>query len=562
MRSIIERISQRGNPLMIHLTQLLAFLAFLLCLALLSMDYGGPSVRRNFPRLELPIVASVYSALFFLLRPCRYRPVLAALPIYLFYVLYILFFLLLDKTFKLADIGLLPELVGVLPLAHSTLIVSIMLGLFFVYARFVRPANTRVAILGCLPFVMLIWAVYFSPKSYMSLFNTVAVGSSSWSEGRSAGDNGFITMVLYYQARQSIARQGLADIRRDDGYRRRREQMGRYIARHGSGRNIHIIVLESYFDPRDLSGLRFSRSPVHEALDSLVANNRSIFISPVFGGATAQVEFETLCGTPAFGHYESIEFNVFTGSKAYCLPELLRPSGYRLLASNAFKPYMFNGLTAYRGAGFDEIYFPTEYAPDGQSYFSRQTHEELMFDGDFLAQNLEFVTEHIDSGQGGPLLNYAIGIYGHTPHRLVNGQSPRVGVSKRDNGEVDALLQRFINQTYYRTESLAAHLAALMALDPKSLIIVFGDHLPSLGGINSFKELGYLKNRENAARSVPGYIFLDGHPVHFDGLHTYDIENLILDYLTNGGFCKDYDCRTPRKARLQDYREVMAAATK
>lgn len=562
LTQFFEHIRQRSNPLLVHLLQLLIFLAFIKAIAVIGTQYGGTGASRNFLRLEVPVAIVVYATLFFLLRPNRFRPVMAALPIYVFYLFYAVFFVLLDRTFKLADIGLLPELLSVLPFAYSALILSALLAGSVVLAISIRPASALAAALACLPLATLLWAVYFSPKLYLSVFDTLAVGALSWSEGRSARDNGFMTMVLYYQARQSLARQGLADIRRQDGYRLKQEELERYIARHGSGHNVHIIVLESYFDPRDLTGLRFSQSPVHEALDNLVANNRSTLISPVFGGATAQVEFETLCGTPAFGHYESIEFNVFTGSKAYCLPDLLRLSGYRLLASNAFKPHMFNGLTAYRGMGFDEVYFPAEYAPDGRSYFSRKTDDEIMFDGDFLAQNLEFVAAHIKSSRNKPLLNYAIGIYGHTPHRLLSGQSLKVDVSTRDNSAVDSLLEKYVNQTYYRTEALAAHLSALMAMDPKSLIVVFGDHLPPLGGVNSFKELGYLKNLKGAARRVPGYIFMHGHPVRFDSLHTYDIENLILDYLTNGGFCKDYDCHTQRKSRLQDYREVMAAATK
>ncbi|HHO46968.1 MAG TPA: hypothetical protein ENN06_00675 [Desulfobacteraceae bacterium] len=93
-------------------------------------------------------------------------------------------------------------------------------------------------------------------------------------------------------------------------------------------------------------------------------------ISPVFGGATAQAEFELLCGVPAMRELSGVEFNVFTGADTPCLPNILGKSGYHAVATNGFRPDFFNSPNAYEGIGFDKAYYPKEYAPAMESYLS------------------------------------------------------------------------------------------------------------------------------------------------------------------------------------------------
>ena len=54
-----------------------------------------------------------------------------------------------------------------------------------------------------------------------------------------------------------------------------------------------------------------------------------------------------------------IEFNMFTGSKTLCLPEVLSEGGYQTSAGNAFYPDFFNSTNAYEGMGFKGIFYPS-----------------------------------------------------------------------------------------------------------------------------------------------------------------------------------------------------------
>jgi len=276
-------------------------------------------------------------------------------------------------------------------------------------------------------------------------------------------------------------------------------------------------------------------------------------VSPVFGGNTAQAEFEALCGAPALARFSSIEFNLFSGANAHCLPDTLARAGYLTIASNAFRPDFFNERKAYRGIGFGQSHFPNQYYT-GQTYLSNDSGDTFMFDGDLLKQNLAFIRKRLREGR--PLFNYVLGIYGHHPHTLENDREPVVEVRSKNAQAAGPLLTNAINQTYYRTQALADYLDELITLDPDAIVIVFGDHLPLLDhGVDTYRRLGYLG--DGAYTRVRGYLFDRGKPQPFHKLHQYDIPRLILAWLLG----KPFDPAGRSAAQLEkDYLSIMANA--
>ena len=93
-------------------------------------------------------------------------------------------------------------------------------------------------------------------------------------------------------------------------------------------------------------GLTFSQKPVHPDFEKIFKNKGSLSISPVFGGGTAQAEFEVLSGVPAMEKLSGVEFDVFTGAETYGLPALLAKGGYHTMATNAYNPDFFNSINA------------------------------------------------------------------------------------------------------------------------------------------------------------------------------------------------------------------------
>ena len=188
-----------------------------------------------------------------------------------------------------------------------------------------------------------------------------------------------------------------------------------------------------------------------------------------------------------------------------------------------------------------------------------------MFDGVLFSQNLEFIARRIRENPTLPIFNYIIGMYGHTPHDLNNSKRPMV--IKMLGKLHDEGLEKAVNQYYYRTEAIAAFVKGLIAADPKSLIIIVSDHLPSLSGIQTYQELNYLDGTEEATFLNRIYIIENGRPVRQNTIHHYDIPRLILNYATRGKYCQEHACNfttnDPKLAKNNyrtDYLDIMSQA--
>jgi phosphoglycerol transferase MdoB-like AlkP superfamily enzyme len=308
---------------------------------------------------------------------------------------------------------------------------------------------------------------------------------------------------------------------------------------------------------------------VHPDFKQLFGGKMGLSIAPVFGGATAQAEFEVLCGVPAFEKLSSVEFNVFTGSAVNCTPGILQRLGYRTVATNAYKPHFFNAQPAYKGMGFQEAYFPREFTGSNPTYFEAGdvSGEEYMFDGELFEQNLAFVEQHLKEHSGKPLLNYIMTIYGHTPHLLNNVKRPQV--LQVTAARQDEHLLMAANQFYYRTQAIAQFVKKLRTIDPQSLIILAADHVPPLiYGPITYRELGYMGNIENSYYHNRLLILENGKPKTYKTTHHYGIPQIVYDYLTDGHYCRSYACEHIDNRIAQDkshylpqYFQLMAHAS-
>lgn len=516
------------------------YLGFLLSLFVYSfiVERGG-GVHSVFSawRLEIPLLLYLYWYLNLITRPGRWQWLVAGAPIFLVYGTFDLYHLLLGRLPRLAEVTELPEMFQVMP--HGVkLFAGLLAGLPLVVLLWsLRWRRFRPLFLGALPLLVILGAVVVYPAFFMMAFEKTQKNIDWCSDKVSAGTNGRIGMALYHEARRQVSLEKTSVYRGNSFFQGAFDKaVGKINALRTKG-NVHLVVLESFIDPGLLRGVGFSRDPMHPSFAALFKNKGGLSVSPVFGGATAQAEFEVLCGVPAMRELSGIEFDVFTGAKTLCLPNILTQGGYHAVASNAFLPDFFNATNAYSGMGFEKIYFPREYAPGRATYFTTGdvTGEQYMFDGDLLSQNLAYVAQWKKDYPGSPLFNYILSIYGHTPHEINPEKRPRV---VEVLGEVrDEQLERVVNQYYYRTEAIAAYVKELIRIDPKSIIILISDHLPSLTfGPNTYRDLDYLDKTEDYIHLNRIYIVENGRAVQFDTIHHYDVPRIILSYVTQAKF--------------------------
>jgi phosphoglycerol transferase MdoB-like AlkP superfamily enzyme len=521
--------------------------------------------------LELACLIYLYFYCNLILRPSRWQPVLAAIPILLAYAGQDLYFLMYSNVLRVSARAELPELLKVLTPVHIALLLIIVV---LPLGCFIWSINYRkfwLVAVGALPIALLIGAAEYYPEQYTATFQKVGSEIIFWSDAVSAENNGRFMMMLYREAERNLSQDQTKAFRNRPLYDRQAQQLAGWIRTNGNKRNVHLVIMESFIDPTLFKAASYTRDPFHPSFRKLFGDKMGFSISPVVGGRTSQAEFEALCGVPAFEELAGgVEFNSFTGAQAYCLPGKLGLAGYRTIASNAYNPSFFNTPTAYKGIGFGEIYFPKEYVSGDDTYLSRgdTTGEmEYMFDSVLFSQNLKFITPLLKDKSGPPLFNYVLTVYGHFPHLLNEKKRPRV--LKMISRFKDSQMERAANQIFYRSEAVADYVSHLIELDEKSLIILVSDHVPpGEYGRKSYEKLHYLDNTDESLHMNRIMIIEDGKPKKYATIHHYDIPAMVLNYITNGAYCRDHTCGfaenkliDDRMARHDDYLRLMAHAS-
>ena len=231
-------------------------------------------------------------------------------------------------------------------------------------------------------------------------------------------------------------------------------------------RNIHLVLLESVWDPLALKHYEFSRDPFDPRFRALLesAGSPSVMV-PTFGGATANAEFEMLCGLPASD--ESVVFRDALDRDMPCLPRMLREAGYRTVASHPFKQDYWSRNAAYPHVGFEY------YEPEGAFEFDDM-------DGSFLSDASTFRQVRQAFGKTDdrrPLFQYVVSLSSHYPYSRNRKLRPDL-VTVRPQAP---LLEDYANAVAYTTKAFMDHVEAIQASDPEALIIAVGDHAPVLG---------------------------------------------------------------------------------
>lgn len=521
-----------------------------------SFSFGGFGLYLLSFRYELPLVLLAFAALLYLMRPGVLRVLVAATPIVVLYLGMELYYMFLHNIVKLDDLLLLPEGLIVSPLWVQ---VGFWLalgswGLTFLLLLKRKPRQLMLpALLMLLALLPPLVAIKF-PTTFLKEADSRGVNIVPWSDRWTVILMGRATSVMLFAAakHKAMVELTLLPVLDEPGHDPDLLQNTLQEAR-----NIHFIVLESFLDPEQFKGLKFLTPAAPPEFKEL-RKKMHVATSSVFGGGTAQAEFEMLCGVPALELYSSAEFNMLDGSEAPCLPTILAGVGYRTIATQSYKPDFFNSEKAYKSLGFQEIHFPSVFAGQRQTYLKHEDRDNYIFDGDLFRQNLAYVEKSL--GEGRPLFNYVLGTYGHLPHDTDLKRFPhRVQIDGVDrNSQTDLA----INQFYYRAEALVSYLKELRRLDPLSIIVVTSDHLPPLdGGPRFYEKFAYaLHARGELKENIWFYDGPQGKKTAWPDYH-YEFMDFLLDVLTEERICARIVCKNrqdwPKEKTIAEYNNIM-----
>ena len=298
------------------------------------------------------------------------------------------------------------------------------------------------------------------------------------------------------------------------------------VSTGASRRNVHVLVLESFWDPMALTAAGLSADPIDPAFRALWAETgNSRVLSPVFGGYTANAEFEVLCGFPVTE--DAVFFEGWLRRDVPCLPRHLKGIGYQSIVSHPNVAAFWNRVNAYHRIGFDQYWAKPDFLLDDMN-------RNFLGDASYYRQVLEKITPVLDSTT--PVFNYMLTIFGHLDYPL-NETRPAV-IQTTDSSE---MVRGYANMMYYKSRELMAFLAVLRAKDPDALVVLFGDHAPFLGpNFGGFTESGLLADKRSnfddkmfETLVTTPLVVIDGQrgPLELGEVPMYQLPGIILDLL-------------------------------
>lgn len=239
--------------------------------------------------------------------------------------------------------------------------------------------------------------------------------------------------------------------------------------------NVITVLLESFVDPYDFNFLQYNEDPTpnfHALLQNYTSGHLEV---PVVGAGTANTEFEILTGMGMqfFGLGEYPYKTILKTNTAESIAHNLGDLGYGTHVVHNNGGNFYSRANAFSQMGFDtftskEMINIQEYTPLG----TWPTDNCL----------IEEVSKSLDSTPDQPDFAYTITVQGHGtyPSEKVL-ENPEIQVTGGRTEAENYQYEYYINQLHEVDKFIGNLIDMLSQRDEKTIVVFFGDHLPTMG---------------------------------------------------------------------------------
>jgi hypothetical protein len=247
--------------------------------------------------------------------------------------------------------------------------------------------------------------------------------------------------------------------------------------------NLIVFVVESFMDPLDL-GIPFTSDPIPTFHEISRTGSGGRITVPVFGGDSANTEFELLTGLSMhFLPDWSCPYRQYMKQDIPSLPRFLRQRGYATAAVLADPPYLFNRKSVYPHLGFDRWFFLLSEPGTPRSPTQEFASDEAVADRVIAL-----------SAQGSPYFIFAFTGATHYPWDYPDYLKSSLDIVGAMAEPDRSYLKTYVNALRVTDQSLKKLIAHFEKADQRTAILVMGDHLPPFphpGGI--YEAAGFFK---------------------------------------------------------------------
>ena len=257
--------------------------------------------------------------------------------------------------------------------------------------------------------------------------------------------------------------------------------------------DVVVVLSESFFDPRILSGVTFSKNPL-EQYDRVLASPRCMsgqVCTTAFGGGTIRPEFSVLTGltvdyvpsVPTPYRYVDKPFSTYVSN--------YRDAGYYTAAIHPYNKSFYSRDHAFAHLGFDDFFGQDEVADMVTAHYKRG----YVTDGTVA----EAIEKCVD-GSDRPTFLYAATMQNHQPFAGIDPELMQVEVTAPALSSPALTALTTYAQGLCDADRMLGELADWIdARERPTVLLFFGDHLPTLGSnALAYRESGLFDEGDGA----------------------------------------------------------------
>lgn len=236
--------------------------------------------------------------------------------------------------------------------------------------------------------------------------------------------------------------------------------------------NVVFVQLESFFDVSRLSGISFSEDPIPNFHAMGEEGLSGMLRVPGIGSGTVNTEFEVLTGLPLdlFGTgeypYQSILRDRPCETAAYDLSAF----GYGTHAFHNHTSAFYDRYRVYANMGFDSF--------TGAEYMKGLTYNELGWEKDEILTS--YILKALDSTPQKDFV-FAVTVEGHGGYpEIETTDETDIRVTGPKDEALTNAYEYYVNSLRETDLFIGALKQALLSREEETLLVLYGDHLPTL----------------------------------------------------------------------------------
>ena len=239
--------------------------------------------------------------------------------------------------------------------------------------------------------------------------------------------------------------------------------------------NLVFLQLESFFDPETVENLKLSEDPIPYFHKLQKKYSSGMLKVPVVGAGTVNTEFEAITGMSLayFGAGEYPYKTILKQETVESIPFDLKSAGYSTHAIHNNEASFYGRNTVYPNLGFD-TFTSEEYMPD-----ITDVTETGWVKDHILTQEILKALNSTD----GPDYVYTVSVQGHgdypTEPVISDPEITVTGAEKKEQNNYS--WEYYCKQIHEMDQFIRELTEALESYDEPVVLVMYGDHLPTMG---------------------------------------------------------------------------------